>query len=50
MILRCRWRTNVSTGECTVETFDPICDIGPACREFPGLLRKQPWIACTAVR
>jgi len=30
--LRCRWRTNVATGECTFETFDPVCDIGPVCR------------------
>jgi hypothetical protein len=27
--LRCRWRTNVFTGDCTFETFDPVCDIGP---------------------
>jgi len=29
--IRCRWRTNVATGECTFETFDPVCDIGPVC-------------------
>lgn len=27
--LRCRWQTNVRTGECTFETFDPVIDIGP---------------------
>ncbi len=30
--LRCRWQTNVFTGECTFETFDPVVDIGPVCR------------------
>ncbi|NCY03746.1 MAG: hypothetical protein EBX36_12785, partial [Planctomycetia bacterium] len=30
--LRCRWRTNVFTGECTFETFDPVCDIASVCR------------------
>lgn len=34
MNLRCRWRTDVFTGECTFETFDPICDIGPMCRRL----------------
>ena len=32
--LRCRWQTNVMTGECTFETFDPVVDIGPACRRL----------------
>lgn len=32
MNLRCRWRSNVYTGECTFETFDPVCDIAPVCR------------------
>ncbi|MFM7041537.1 MAG: phytanoyl-CoA dioxygenase family protein [Planctomycetaceae bacterium] len=30
--LRCRWRDDVTTGMCTFETFDPVCDIAPACR------------------
>src|SRR5262249_36114715 len=31
--LRCRWQPNVLTGEtCQFETFDPIIDLGPACR------------------
>jgi ectoine hydroxylase-related dioxygenase (phytanoyl-CoA dioxygenase family) len=29
--LRCRWQTNVRTGECEFETFDPIIDLSPAC-------------------
>jgi len=29
--LRCRWQTNVLTGECTFETFDPVIDISPVC-------------------
>ena len=32
--LRCRWRTNVFTGDCTFETFDPVCDIGPVARRL----------------
>ncbi len=32
--LRCRWQTNVFTGECTFETFDPIVDIAPVCRRL----------------
>jgi ectoine hydroxylase-related dioxygenase (phytanoyl-CoA dioxygenase family) len=32
--LRCRWQTNVRTGECQFETFDPVIDIGPACRRL----------------
>jgi ectoine hydroxylase-related dioxygenase (phytanoyl-CoA dioxygenase family) len=32
--LRCRWQTNVVTGECQFETFDPVIDIGPACRRL----------------
>lgn len=30
--LRCRWQTNVRTGVCEFETFDPIIDLSPACR------------------
>jgi 2-aminoethylphosphonate dioxygenase len=30
--LRCRWQTNVQTGACSFETFDPVLDIAPACR------------------
>jgi 2-aminoethylphosphonate dioxygenase len=30
--LRCRFQTNVVSGECQFETFDPVVDIGPACR------------------
>jgi len=30
--LRCRWQTNVETGACTFETFDPVLDIAPASR------------------
>lgn len=29
--LRCRWQTNVKTGECSFETFDPIIDLLPGC-------------------
>ena len=32
--LRCRWQTNVFTGECTFETFDPVTDLGPVCRRL----------------
>jgi ectoine hydroxylase-related dioxygenase (phytanoyl-CoA dioxygenase family) len=32
--LRCRWQTNVETGECDFETFDPIIDLSPACRDL----------------
>jgi ectoine hydroxylase-related dioxygenase (phytanoyl-CoA dioxygenase family) len=32
--LRCRWQPNVLTGECAFETFDPIIDLSPACREL----------------
>lgn len=30
--LRCRWQTNVRTGACQFETFDPVIDLSPACR------------------
>jgi ectoine hydroxylase-related dioxygenase (phytanoyl-CoA dioxygenase family) len=39
--LRCRWQTDVGTGECRFETFDPVIDIAPRCRELalhPDLL------------
>jgi ectoine hydroxylase-related dioxygenase (phytanoyl-CoA dioxygenase family) len=29
--LRCRFQTNVHTGACTFETFDPIIDLSPLC-------------------
>jgi hypothetical protein len=32
--LRCRWQSNVYTGECTFETFDPVIDIGPVCKRL----------------
>lgn len=32
--LRCRWQTNVHTGECTFETFDPVADISPVCHRL----------------
>jgi hypothetical protein len=32
--LRCRWQTNVHTGECQFETFDPVIDLGPVCRQI----------------
>jgi 2-aminoethylphosphonate dioxygenase len=32
--LRCRWQNNVFTGECTFETFDPVIDLSPVCREL----------------
>jgi hypothetical protein len=38
--LRCRWQTNVITGACEFETFDPVLDLSPACAriaEDPGL-------------
>src|SRR5262249_51220263 len=31
---RCRWQTNVRTGECQFETFDPVIDLSPACRDL----------------
>jgi len=31
--VRCRWQDNVFTGECTFETFDPVIDLSPACRD-----------------
>jgi ectoine hydroxylase-related dioxygenase (phytanoyl-CoA dioxygenase family) len=31
--VRCRWRDDVFTGECTFETFDPVIDLSPACRD-----------------
>src|SRR5262245_18472417 len=30
--LRCRWQTNVATGACEFETFDPVCDLAPFAR------------------
>jgi ectoine hydroxylase-related dioxygenase (phytanoyl-CoA dioxygenase family) len=32
--LRCRWQTNVHTGACEFETFDPVIDLGPVCRRI----------------
>lgn len=32
--LRCRWQTNVATGECQFETFDPVLDLAPVCRSL----------------
>jgi hypothetical protein len=32
--LRCRWQTNVISGACELETFDPIIDLSPACRDL----------------
>lgn len=32
--LRCRWQTNVVTGACQFETFDPVIDLGPVCRRL----------------
>lgn len=32
--IRCRWQDNVFTGECTFETFDPVIDLSPACRQL----------------
>jgi 2-aminoethylphosphonate dioxygenase len=32
--IRCRWKDNVFTGACTFETFDPVIDLSPACREI----------------
>jgi len=32
--MRCRWQTNVFTGECTFETFDPVIDLGPVCKRI----------------
>jgi ectoine hydroxylase-related dioxygenase (phytanoyl-CoA dioxygenase family) len=34
--LRCRFQTNVQTGACTFETFDPIVDLSPACAQIAG--------------
>jgi ectoine hydroxylase-related dioxygenase (phytanoyl-CoA dioxygenase family) len=32
--IRCRWQDNVFTGECTFETFDPVIDLSPLCRDL----------------
>ncbi len=32
--IRCRWQDNVFTGDCTFETFDPVIDLGSACRDI----------------
>jgi ectoine hydroxylase-related dioxygenase (phytanoyl-CoA dioxygenase family) len=32
--IRCRWQNNVFTCECTFETFDPVTDLGPVCKEL----------------
>jgi 2-aminoethylphosphonate dioxygenase len=32
--LRCRWQTNVHTGTCDFETFDPIIDLSSACHNL----------------
>jgi ectoine hydroxylase-related dioxygenase (phytanoyl-CoA dioxygenase family) len=32
--IRCRWKDNVFTGECTFETFDPVIDLSPGCDEI----------------
>jgi hypothetical protein len=32
--LRCRWQNNTQTGACEFETFDPVIDIGPVCKEI----------------
>lgn len=32
--IRCRWQDNVFTGDCTFETFDPVIDLSPACRDI----------------
>jgi ectoine hydroxylase-related dioxygenase (phytanoyl-CoA dioxygenase family) len=32
--LRCRWQTNVHTGACEFETFDPVIDLSAACRRL----------------
>jgi hypothetical protein len=39
--LRSRWQTNVHTGECQLETFAPVIDLGPVCHRIahhPDLL------------
>jgi ectoine hydroxylase-related dioxygenase (phytanoyl-CoA dioxygenase family) len=32
--LRCRWQNNIFTGECTFETFDPVIDLSPVCKDL----------------
>ncbi|MFO0864720.1 MAG: phytanoyl-CoA dioxygenase family protein [Gemmataceae bacterium] len=32
--LRCRWQNRCTDGECVFETFDPVIDLSPACREI----------------
>src|SRR5215469_8225051 len=32
--LRCRFMSNVRTGACEFECFDPVIDIGPVCRRI----------------
>jgi ectoine hydroxylase-related dioxygenase (phytanoyl-CoA dioxygenase family) len=32
--LRCRWQTDVGTGACEFETFDPVIDLSPICRQI----------------
>jgi hypothetical protein len=43
--LRCRWQTNVLTGECQFETFDPVTDIGPVCRALAHDARLKAVLA-----
>lgn len=45
--LRCRWQPVVDTGECEFETFDPVIDISPICRELAydaRLLQVLAWL------
>jgi 2-aminoethylphosphonate dioxygenase len=32
--LRCRWQDHIETGACTFETFDPVIDLSPECRDI----------------
>jgi ectoine hydroxylase-related dioxygenase (phytanoyl-CoA dioxygenase family) len=32
--LRCRWQNDVRTGTCEFETFDPVIDLGPVCKQI----------------
>jgi hypothetical protein len=29
--IRCRWKNNIDTDECSFDCFDPVIDLGPVC-------------------
>ncbi len=43
--LRCRWQTNVHTGACEFETFDPVIDLAPVCARIAEDARLQAMLS-----